>query len=153
MKEGATGALSVLSIHWANQQGYRAVNFLESGPYLKSGLFQSKRKWGATINISPHSHRQVWIKVNHITPAVSQFLKENPLVTVDGDGKLHGLIVVDDPHSVTAETRSEWEARYVTPGLSNLVIRSINNFAEGSGIGNDNELVIPIPSTLSNEHY
>jgi hypothetical protein len=152
MKEGAIGALNILRIQWANQQGYKAVNFLGSDPYLKSGMFQFKRKWGSTINVPSHSHRRIWIKVNHITLAVSQFLRENPLVVVDEDGELHGLIVVDDPCNITAETRYEWESRYVTPGLSDLIIRSVSDFTAGRGIGNDNGLVIPIPSNLSNEH-
>jgi hypothetical protein len=125
MKEGALGALSIFCIRWANQQGYKAVNFLGSVPYLKSGLFQSKRKWGGTITIPPHSHRRIWIKINRNTPAVSQFLRENPFVTVDDRGKLHGLIIVDDVNSITSEIEGQLQERYFTPGMESLLIRSI----------------------------
>jgi hypothetical protein len=130
MKEGAVGALYSLRIQWANQQGYKAVNFLGSDPHLASGLFKYKRKWCATIKVPPHLHRQIWITIRRNTPAVSQFFKENPFVVVDKSGKLHGLIVVDDPHNVSAETRQEWEKRYATPGLSSLCVRSINDFVQ-----------------------
>jgi hypothetical protein len=125
MKEGALGALSIFSIRWANQQGYKAVNFLGSVPYLKSGVFQSKRKWGGTINIPPHSHRRIWIKINRNTPAVSQFLRENPFVMVDDHEKLHGLIMVDDAESITPEIEGQLQERYFTPGMESLLIRSM----------------------------
>jgi hypothetical protein len=124
MKEGALGALSILCIRWANQQGYKAVNLLGSLPYPKSGIFQSKRKWGGTITIPSHSHRQIWIKINRNTPAVSQFLRENPFVMVDNRGKLHGLIIVDDVDSITPEVEEQLNEQYFTPGMGGLLICS-----------------------------
>jgi len=76
---------------------------------------------------------------------VSQFLKENPFIVVDKAGKLHGLVIVDDPHNVPAKTRKGWEKRYATPGLSSLLIRSVSNFAKEPANVNDPDLVIPIP--------
>jgi hypothetical protein len=149
LKEGASGAQYILFIRWAIQQGYKVINFLESVPYLKSGIFQFKRKWGGIICASSHLHRQVWVKVNHVTPAVSQFLKENPFVMVDESGKLHGLIAVDDTHTIAPETRQEWETHYVTPGLSSLVIRSVGNFAAGSEDSSNSDVVIPLPCSAS----
>ncbi len=149
MKEGASGAQYILCIRWAIQQGCKVVNFLETVPYLKSGIFQYKRKWGGAIHASSHLHRQVWVKVNHVTPAVSQFLKENPFVVVDESGKLHGLIIVDDTHTIAAETRQEWETRYATPGLSSLVIRSVRNFAAGPEDSNNSDMVISLPCSAS----
>jgi hypothetical protein len=93
-------------------------------------------------------HRQVWIKVRRNTPAVSQFLKDHPFVVVDKDGKLHGLVVVDDPHNVSAETRKEWEKNYVTPGLSSLLIRPVSCFTEEPAHDKDSGLVIPITHWL-----
>ena len=144
--DGATAATYYAAIHWANQHGYKAVNFLGSGARLSGGLFQHKRKWGSTVSVSPNLHRQIWIRVRQITPAVSQFLKENPLITVDRDGELHGLIMVDDPSSVSAETRKEWEKSYATPGLSSLIVRSVSSLAQEPADARDADLVIPIPS-------
>jgi hypothetical protein len=146
MKEGVVGALNCLRIEWANQQGYRAVNFLGSGARLSSGLFQHKRKWGTTVSIPPNLHRLIWINIRRNTPAVSQFLKDNPFIVVDREGRLHGQIIVDDPHNVSAETKHEWEKHYATPGLSSLIIRSAGNFAKASGSLNEPpNLIVPIP--------
>jgi hypothetical protein len=149
IKEGAVGALNCLRIQWANQHGYKAVNFLGSGARLSSGLFQYKRKWGTTVSIPPHLHRQIWIEIRHNTPAVSCFLKENPFIVVDKDGKLHGLIMVDDLHNVSPEIKKKWEKDYATPGLSSLLIHSVSHFAQGHTNVNESALVIPIPPNSS----
>jgi hypothetical protein len=147
LKEGAADALYYLLIQWANLHGYQAISFLGSGTRLNSGLFQYKRKWGTTISVSNTLHRQIWIKIQRNTPAAVQFLKDNPFVIIDRDGKLHGLIIVDDLHQVSAETREEWEKRYVTPGLSSLVVRSVSNLFEKPADGHHSDLVIPIRIT------
>jgi hypothetical protein len=94
--EGATAATNYAAIDWANQHGYEAVNFLGTDPHLGTGLFQHKRKWGTTVSVPPHLHRLIWIRVRRITPAVSQFLKENPFIVMHETGKLYGLIIVDE---------------------------------------------------------
>ncbi|MDH4137810.1 MAG: hypothetical protein OEW09_14005 [Anaerolineae bacterium] len=145
VQQGATAATYYAAIHWTNQHEYSAVNFLGSVPYLRTGWFQHKRKWGVTVSVPPHLHRQIWIKVRRSTPVVSQFLKDNPCIVVDKDGKLHGLVIVDDPHNVSVETRKEWEKRYATPGLSSLLVRSLSYFSEEPTNDNDSDLVIPLP--------
>lgn len=144
IREGAASTLYYAVSHWANQQGYEAVNFLGTGPYLENGNFQYKRKWGTTISVPPHLHRQIWIRVRRITPAVSKFLKENPLIVVDEDGKLNGLVMVDDPQSVSAATREEWEKLYATPGLSSLMVCSPRSFVGEVSTRWQPDLVIPI---------
>jgi hypothetical protein len=145
IQEGAASTLYYAVVHWANQQGYEAVNFLGTGPYLGNGNFQYKRKWGMAISVPSHLHRQIWIKVRRITPAVSRFMKENPLIVVDQDGKLHGLITVDDLHNISADTTEEWKKDYITPGLSSLLVRSINCFAEEPpNVVRELDLIIPI---------
>jgi hypothetical protein len=64
-------------------------------------------------------------------------------------GKLYGLIIVDDPHNVSPEIKKEWEKRYVTPGLSSLLVRSVESFAEGPANVSGPNLVIPIPPRSS----
>ena len=144
IREGATVAAYYATIQWANQHGCGAVNFLGSGPYIATGRFQHKRKWGGAVSVPPHLHRQVWIRVRRSTPAVSQFLKQTPVIVVDQDGTLHGLITTDDPHNVPTETRKEWEKNYATPGLSDLIVRSPSYFTGEQGNDGTLDLVIPI---------
>ena len=151
MRQGALSATLYAASHWANQHGYETVNLLGTDPYLRLGLFQYKRKWGARVSIPATLHRQIWIGVQRITPAVSQFLKENPFV-IEENGKLQGLVIVDDPHQVSAEARQEWQNLYVTPGLSQLVIRSVRNFSREPASVPSPDLVIPIPSSAGGEN-
>jgi hypothetical protein len=131
MREGAVGAMNYLRIRWAHQQGYRGVNFGECWPYL-SGMFRSKRKWGAAVSIPSHEHKQIWLRIQRNTPAVSQFLKSNPCVIMDSRGELYGLIVTDDPDNVTPKTEATWRKLYATPGLSDLLVRSVTDLMEKS---------------------
>jgi hypothetical protein len=129
MREGAVGAMNYLRIRWAHQQGLQGVNLGSCWPYL-SGIFLSKRKWGAAVSIPPHERKQIWIRVQRNTPAVSQFLKSNPCVTMDSRGELQGLIVTDDPDDVTPQTEAKWHKLYETPGLSGLFVRSVTGLME-----------------------
>jgi hypothetical protein len=127
MKDGVVDAMLYLGIYWTHQEGYQAFSFGDNWPYL-SGIFQSKRKWGAAVSIASQEHKQIWIGIHRNTPAVSQFLKSNPCVIIDSRGDLHGLIVTDDSNSVTPETEVKWRRLYATPGLSGLLVRSVVDF-------------------------
>lgn len=143
--QGAHSTLYYATTHWANQQGYEAINFLGTGSFILYGRFQYKRKWGAAVSVPPHLHRRIWIKVQRVTPAVSQLLKENPMVIIAEDKKLHGLMVVDDLHDISAKTRRECEGRYITPGMASFLVRSIDYFTQESGIRIP-DVVIPVLS-------
>jgi len=152
MRDGAASTLYYTAVHWANQNGYEAVNFLGTEPFLDAGQFRYKRKWGTAMSIPPQLHRRIWLKVQRVTPAVSTFLQENPCIVVDDRRKeLYGLIVVDDLDSVTTDTKERWEERYTTLGLSHLAVRSVNDFAEGLLDDHGPDLVIPIASTSSSK--
>lgn len=127
MHEGAVGAMNYLRVRWAHQEGYRGVNFGECWPYM-SGIFQSKRKWGAAASVPPHEHKQIWLRIQRNTPAVAHFLENNPCVVVDEQGSLHGLIVTSNP--VTTELEKNWHKLYDTPGFTHLLICSSGDLAE-----------------------
>lgn len=124
--QGAQAAVYYAVIHWANQRGFEAVNLESCRAYL-TGLFEYKRKWGTSINLPAHQYQQIWIKIQRLTPAVSQFLQDNPCIVTDERGQLHGLIVTDDLASVTPETETNWRKRYMAPGLSDILIRSVTD--------------------------
>lgn len=132
LKEGVIGALNVLRLEWANQQGYETVNFLGSDPFLQSGTFQFKRKWGARITVPEHENKRIWLKIRRTSPAVSQFLKDNPAIIIDVKRALQGFIVADDLAQVSDEERAEWQKKYATPGLENLLVYTITSLVDDS---------------------
>jgi hypothetical protein len=123
-KEGVVEAMNYLRIRWAHQAGYAAISFGDSWPYL-SGIFQAKRKWGSVVSISPYEHKQIWIRIQRDTPAVAQFLENNPCVTIDEKARLQSLIVIDDLDNIAPETEATWHKLYATPGLSGPLVRSV----------------------------
>jgi hypothetical protein len=128
-KQGVVEAMNYLRIRWAHQEGYAAISFGDSWPYL-SGIFQAKRKWGSVVSIHPYEHKQIWIRIQRVTPAVAEFLEHNPCVIINEKERLQGLIVIDDLKKVAPETEATWHKLYATPGLSGLVVRSIADWVE-----------------------
>lgn len=128
IRQGAQAAVYYAAVHWANREGLEAVNFEGCRSYMM-GLFHYKRKWGTSINIPAHQYEQTWIKIQRLTPAVRQFLQDNPCIIIDKEEKLHGLVVTDDLDSVTPEAEARWHKQYMTPGLSGIQIRSVTDFA------------------------
>ncbi len=124
IQEGAEGAAYYAMVHWANQNGYEGVDFMGSWPFMSSGLFQYKRKWGAAVSVPPNEHKQIWIKLLRDTPAVAEFLKDNPCVIVDGRGDLQGLAVSDGDGEAAEQIRKQ----YTTPGLADLLILPLADF-------------------------
>jgi hypothetical protein len=126
--QGAQAAVYYAAVHWANQEGLEAVNFEGCRSYMM-GLFYYKRKWGTSISIPAHQYEHTWIKIQRLTPAVRQFLQDNPCIIIDKETKLYGLVVTDDLDNVTPEAEARWHKQYMTPGLSGIQIRLVTDFA------------------------
>ncbi len=126
--EGAQAASYYAAVRWSNQEGFDAVNFEGCRSYLGS-LFEYKRKWGASVSIPAHQYQHMWLKIQRLTPAVCQFLIDNPCVIHAGEGKLYALVVTDDLGNVTPEAEAQLHKQYMTPGLSGILIRSVNDLS------------------------
>jgi hypothetical protein len=133
MKEGVVGALYISLFRWANQAGYKAFDFLGCPPYLRMGISRFKRKWGTTVSIPPNSHKQVWFRFQCDTPAVRQFLKDNPCAIIDEKGGLHGLVVIDDAGNITPEAEAHYYKQYFATGMKGLLIRSVADLLREPG--------------------
>jgi Acetyltransferase (GNAT) domain len=56
LRQGAGFAILALTIEWAREQGYRAIDAGRTGPFLNDGLQQFKRKWGLAPVLDPLAH-------------------------------------------------------------------------------------------------
>lgn len=126
--EGAQAASYYAAVRWSNQEGFDAVNFEGCRSYLTS-LFQYKRKWGTSVSIPAHQYQHMWLKIQRLTPAVRQLLIDNPCVIQDEGESLYALVFADDISSVTPEVEAKLDKQYMTPGLSGILIRSVNDIA------------------------
>jgi hypothetical protein len=130
--EGALAACYHAIVKWANQNGYQGVVYGECVPRLRNGVFQYKRKWGGAVSYSDKAHKLIWLKIQRDTPAVRQFLLDNPLIVCDEQRQLHGLIVIEDHTNILSAEQEEWEDQFATPGLKSLLIRSTDDIFDES---------------------
>jgi hypothetical protein len=128
MKEGALNAAYHACIHWANKHGYKAYDFMGTVPYLGKGILQHKKRWGATASIQ--SHKRIWLKIHRDTPAVRQFLSDNPFIFINEQGDLQGLFFEDEPDNISSETKAKWNSLCNMPGLEGYVVRSVKDFVD-----------------------
>ncbi len=128
LKEGAQSTLYYAIIHWANEHGYETVDFEATEPFLKKGILQHKRKWGLMAQVK--SPKRIWMKIHRSTPAVCQFVQDNPCIIINEQKELQGLFFTDEPDNVPAETRETWAKLCEMPGMNGYLIRSIKDFLD-----------------------
>ena len=80
--------------------------------------------------IPPNAYKQLWLKIQRHTPAVDQFLKDNPCIMINERGDLQGLFFADDPDQVPAETKAEWDKLCAMPGLNGYRICSVEDLVQ-----------------------
>lgn len=128
LKEGAQSTLYYAVIHWANGHGYETVDFEATEPFLKKGILQHKRKWGLRVEVK--LPKRIWLKIHRATPAVAQFLEENPVIAIDKQDRLQGLFFAGNPEQVPAETRDAWAKLCDMPGMNGYQVRSLREFLD-----------------------
>jgi hypothetical protein len=134
IEEGAISAPYYGLIKWAIEQGYRTVSPLGSPPFMDSGMFRHKRRWGTAVGISESMNRDLWLRVVNATPAVKRFFVDNPLVAFDSNYDLQGTIFVEDS-MLSADVVAVCQKKYATPGLHRLEIRSVTELNGSNGDG------------------
>jgi len=128
LKEGAQSTLYYAITRWANEHGYETVDFEATEPFLKKGILQHKRKWGLMVQVK--SPKRIWLKIHRSTPAVDQFVQENPCIIIDKQAELQGLFFTDEPDNVPAETKETWAKLCEMPGMNGYLIRSVKDFLD-----------------------
>ena len=77
MDQGAGSALNYFLIRWANEQGYKIINFGHTRTFLNDGILRFKRKWGMTINIDKFFTDIFGIKINNYSKWYHSFFNEH----------------------------------------------------------------------------
>ncbi|MBN1878171.1 MAG: GNAT family N-acetyltransferase [Anaerolineae bacterium] len=123
LREGAQSAVYYAVTHWSNKHGYKVVDFQGTVPYLEKGILQHKRKWGAAASIQ--SRKRIWLKIHRNTPAVGQFLQDNPCIFINERGDLQGLFFKNSSGNISPEMRAKWDQLCDMPGLEGYAVYSI----------------------------
>ena len=117
-------------IYWANRLKFRRLHFSTSAPFLADGIFQHKRKWGTSISLPVADQQRIWIRIRRYTPAIHRWLKSNPMITVDEDGRMHGLVSLDCLDDWTDAQAFQWRKRFYMPGLTAIRVLPLDRFRE-----------------------
>lgn len=130
MKQGAMAAVYVGVIQWANRMGYRQVHLTTSAPFLADGIFRHKRRWGTRISLPVADQNRIWIRIRHYTPAAHLWVAANPMITVDEDGSMHGLVPLHRLEDWTPAQAIQWRKCFDLPGLTSIRLLPLDRFQE-----------------------
>lgn len=97
-RNGTSRVLDFLLLEWACGKGVRTVDFGGIEPFLSQGIFQRKRKLAPRAVLGPNhlGSLRLWWHARRDTPAVRDFLVDNPVVEVVGRDRLRAVYFYDE---------------------------------------------------------
>jgi hypothetical protein len=99
---GAAKALYHLLVEQAVDEPVDQVDLFGTEAFMAKGIFQFKRKLGATV-VLPENHfstKALYLAVNRPTSAVREFLCENPVLRLEDEAGLQPVLFRDHRHPV-----------------------------------------------------
>ena len=125
--DGATSALFYYLVGFAFDHGCRTVDYCGSRPLLSDGVFETKRRWGASVH-DDWSLDSLLLQFNRFDAGVRQLLRRCPWITRQGDG-LVGKILTDSS-SLTGEAVGQEYLRLASKGLDGLHLYTLGGIRE-----------------------
>jgi len=121
IRKGAQMAVYYFSLQLALERGLRAFDLMKSRALLEDGVYEHKRKWGATTLPDPESESWVHFVCPRPGERVARVFARHPVIVHAGAG-LRGLVGVDPGVALTPEVKAELLERYDAPGLDGLIV-------------------------------
>jgi hypothetical protein len=118
---GIFPALYYYGILHAFENGFDEADYCGSRPVLADGIFQMKRRWGASV-FDGWSRDTLFIRPRSLTGATLEFLMRNPLIERKG-GSLAGKVLL--PGAATPEDVERMLQVYASDGIREIAIHSL----------------------------
>ncbi len=115
----ATSALYFFRLSYAFQEGCRTIDFCGSRPLLTDGVFETKRRWGATV-VDDFSLESLLIHPKNFGPGVQAFLRACPWIARQGD-RLVGKVMLSGSATGTEAAQQDY-GRLGCQGLDELQV-------------------------------
>jgi hypothetical protein len=128
--DGATAALYYHSLLYAFENGFRTLDYCGSRPLLNDGVYETKRRWGATV-YDDWSLESLLIRLERFTPGVGAFLCASPLLTRQEDKLIGKVMTPEAPLSATA-LRTVVQ-RCVSRGMDGLNVYALHGAHDTAG--------------------
>lgn len=125
--DGASAGLYYYTLAYAFQNGYKAVDFCGSRPFLNDGVLAVKRRWGAGI-FDDWSMENLLIQINQWSPGVESFLSNHPMITCQGDLLVGKVLLAEG--EITAEFVTRMTRQYASPGIDRLKIYGLQGIRD-----------------------
>ncbi|MBL0385653.1 hypothetical protein JJB07_03230 [Tumebacillus sp. ITR2] len=113
-------------LHWASNVGnIDVVDFQGCEPFLTKGTFQYKKRF-ATEAILPPNHfhdKRLLVQANVHSPAVRQYLIENPMLVIDDEDNLGAGYFFDE------QNKPRLDLPYQCPGIGYHVLLDLDERA------------------------
>jgi hypothetical protein len=126
-REGVYYAVYYPLLVEANKNNFAFANFGKSAPFPKLSFFQYKRRWGMSIKAVPHNDFQLWIYFHRVTPAVTRFITDNPLICLQENGDFCGLLTVDSLAGLDEVNLEKQRHLYLVPGVKDWRVCTMQN--------------------------
>jgi hypothetical protein len=120
--EGAISALYYYGIKYAFDNGYKAVDFTGTRPFLNDGAFRFKRKWGARVE-DTYSPNSILLKPKNNNENAAEFCKRIPLLARNGDDLEARFLYRDE--IVDADTLRKLSKQYSCDGVDRVTVIEI----------------------------
>jgi hypothetical protein len=119
VRDGALTALYYFMICFAQEAGYKWINFGGSRAFLNDGVLQHKKKW--EMKISGKSDVYFRMQITSVSDSVKSFLWNNPFIFKD-NGQLNSAVFWADKQPLNENSMQDLCKRYSFPGISKLIL-------------------------------
>ena len=117
----AQTALYFFQLMYANEQNLRAVDTMQSLPFLDDGVYRHKREWGATV--LPDEESRNWVFFFNTGPSEKTvlFFEKNPAIVYSDEG-LKGVIGTSNGSDLSDSSLSNLTHQYQSRGIHGFTI-------------------------------
>lgn len=119
VKQGAIGAIYHFFAHYAQQNGYKYLNFGKSRAFLKDGILSFKKKWG--MKIVGSSDTGFVISASSSANGAKGFLLHNPFIFLDKDKYKEAVFFDEVDPLISGDLHKRSPEEHCIKGISEVV--------------------------------
>ncbi|MFZ1428493.1 MAG: GNAT family N-acetyltransferase [Geminicoccaceae bacterium] len=131
-------AVNIATFDIASELGIDVMDLGGTAPSLRDGVFRTKRAWGAAVQISAESHRQLLLRWSPGGNALLPLLQAAPLL-FEARGRLSAMAAVEPGQKADLAAGQELWRKLAPTGLDRLYL------LDTTGTGHDLEVDMRTP--------
>ena len=121
IRKGGQSAVYYFMIQYAREKGLKSVDFMNSRPFFKDGVYGHKAEWGAAVQAEGNPSASIHFIVPELTKKAALFFANNPVI-VQAPRGLAGLIGWNGGAELSPDEINELRKRYYAPGLESMLL-------------------------------